>query len=180
MGGATKSLEAFIHLARCLDHIEYVHKSTLADGASPLTIENSINTEVYDFTRDESDEQDDKKISILAIQIKYQAQQISGKILLLARISFALYQLMHLWGAYIFFWVEFKNVLLEKYIMLILVIGTYQYIEIYVISAIVCICLPFYGIVQLFRVCFLKINSNRFIRLLKPKKFRPSDVKGEH
>lgn len=48
------------------------------------------------------------------------------------------------------------------------------------IAVVICIFLPFYGLVQLVRMCFLKINSNKFIRLLKPKKFRASDVKGEH
>lgn len=62
--------------------------------------------------------------------------------------------------------------------MVVLIIGTYQYLEIYVIAIVVSIFLPFYGIVQLVRMCFLRINSAKFIRMLKPKKFSAADVKG--
>lgn len=137
---------------------------------------------MFDFNNNEAaEDRDDKKVNILAIQIKYQAQQLSILLLITARLSFALYQVLHFWALYLYFWSEAQtSLLLEKYMVVVIVVGTYQYLEIYVIAIVVCIFLPFYGIVQLVRLCFLRINSAKFIRMLKPKKFRPVDVKGEH
>jgi hypothetical protein len=136
---------------------------------------------VYDFHNRSAGEGDDKRMNIIAIQIKYQAQQLNRSLLLCARLSFVLYQAMHFWALYIYFWTnESTSILFNNYIMAILVIGTYQYLEIYVIAGVICMVLPIYGSIQLVRLCFLKINSNKFIRLLKPKKYRPSDVRGEH
>lgn len=179
MSKETNKLESFLHLAYTLEHLEYVYRADLRPDQIPNSIQTSVNKEVYDFTNEDSEERDDKKVNILAIQIKYQAQHLTKLVLYTARISFVLYQAIHFWGIYLYFW-HSSNPTLQKYIMIILVIGTYQYLEIYVIAVVICIFLPFYGLVQLIRMCFLKINSNKFIRLLKPKKFRASDVKGEH
>ena len=62
--------------------------------------------------------------------------------------------------------------------MVILIIGTYQYLEIYVIIVVAIVFLPFYALVQLIKMCFNRINSHYFIKMLQPKSFKPSEIKG--
>jgi hypothetical protein len=65
----------------------------------------------------------------MAVQIKYQAQQLNIPLLITARLSFALYQALHFWALYLFFWeLERPSWLLDKYMMVVLIIGTYQYV----------------------------------------------------
>lgn len=104
MSKETKKLGSFLHLAYMLEHLEYVYRNELGPDQIPTSIETSVNKDVYDFTNEDSEERDDKKVNILAIQIKYQAQHLTKLILYSARISFTLYQAIHFWGIYLYFW----------------------------------------------------------------------------
>lgn len=66
------------------------------------------------------------------------------------------------------------------YMALILFAGTYQFLDLLTILLIVAVALPAYLIVMGIRCCSRRINSTRFIKVLKPRTFEPSQVPGDH
>jgi hypothetical protein len=64
--------------------------------------------------------------------------------------------------------------------MVVLIIGTYQYIEFYVITAFVLVAIPFYGLYRFVKYIFYYISLIKYRKAFKSKKFNANEVKGDH
>lgn len=136
---------------------------------------------VFNFNDPDESEVNDRMLNLMIAQIGRRAGYATSRIAYWNRLSFWCYILLHSWGCYIVFYLPTQpNPILDKYIVAVLIVGTYQFLDFFIILVLVAVAIPIILLVQAVRFCTQRFNSYRFIQLLKPKQFVPAEVRGDH
>lgn len=95
-------------------------------------------------------------MKVLSLDVKYYIHKSNEYLSRMYEIQFALYQVVHFWGVLLLIFYEFPEKTLQTYVTIIIVMGTYQYLEIYIIIVFLIIILPYLAIKQLYRYSVTK------------------------
>lgn len=118
-------------------------------------------------------------MKVLSLTIRYHVHQSSGQLSRLSKIQFGAYQVIHVWGVLLLIFYEFSEKSLETFVIIVVVMGTYQYLEIYILVLFFIVILPFFAIRQLYHYLLARYKAYKLDQALKSQPFHP-DLRGDH
>lgn len=114
------------------------------------------------------------------MEIKYDVLKTNWKIMLISRILFVIYTVLHVWGYIIFILDTSEPNLADYFIIAVFFLGTYQYLEIYLGIVGLAIVLPFILVYFLIKYIKKRRRATKIVRMLQGKKYNAGALKGEH
>ena len=97
----------------------------------------------------------------------------------LGHFNFGIYQLVHFWGVLLLFLADFKDENQENFVIVVIFVGTFQYMEFYVMIIFCLVIMPFWLIKNLQNYLVHKYNSYKMEQLLKSQTFDEHLIKGD-
>jgi predicted membrane protein len=125
----------------------------------------------YDF-RDPTDTDHERKMKALSYEIQNIIINSSVAINLMHRLQFLLYQLAHVFALIFLLFYDFSNDLSTKNLLIVVVlVGTYQYLEFYLFIVFLIIVLPYYFMKNIYNYAIIKYRSYKLEQSLKSERF---------
>lgn len=166
-------LQNYLELAVTLRHARRAMNRANRNIAR-TTIEATVNYLVNDFTN-ESNGNEEQALTRLSSVVVGRYSSSKGVLL-----SMLLYIVMHFWGLYLYFWtLPSENYLIDLYMAFILLIGTFQFLDLILVVLMLCIGVPIYAILEIKNWCTQRWRSTRVLRELNSRRFNPREVLGD-
>ncbi len=170
-----KNKNVFLGVANQVRHAAYF----MPDQVSATSRESHIHENICNFRNPAMTEVQDKEVKILSLEIKYDVLKQTICLKIVSRFLFIMYTILHIWGYIIFISVETPSPA-DYLIIIIIFLGTYQYLEIYLGIVGLILVLPFL-LIYLAVKAIKKRRKNKALSLrLKGQLFNPLTLKGEH
>jgi hypothetical protein len=138
--GVLQDSRTYFLIADATNHLIYVQLHELQEhmrSRVPLYIDE------YDL-RDPVNPDQERKLRVLTYDIKMMAVNLHRQRRMLNKIQFVLYQLAHFIGIAFLLFYPFESGLARAIICLVILVGTYQYIEFYLLMIFLACVLPYY------------------------------------
>jgi hypothetical protein len=121
-------------------------------------------------------------MKVLALEIKFLIQKINRSVYIFGKVQFIIYQIIHFCGILIYFkggdQSQGEDVIIT-YITIILFLGTYQYIEFYLLFVFFVLVLPFYMLRKLYVSVKLRYQIYQMQKQMRGQKYNENKVKGD-
>ena len=174
---ALKEETTFFKIAEITQHLDFVDVSQLPEhvrSRKPLYLD------THDF-RDPDNPDIESKLKMLIHEIKVAASNINRKRRRINKIQFLLYQISHFSGILFLFFYNFEADPTAKIIIgIVILIGTYQYVQFYLLMVFVAIIFPYYFARNLWRRFVQWYRAYKLEKVLLSETYSEKSMKGDH
>jgi hypothetical protein len=127
--------------------------------------------EIYDF-KEPTDTDHQKKMKNLSYEIHYILAKSSPAIRIMSRLQFLFYQIAHAFALLLLLTYDFTDSTAIKNLLIgIVLVGTYQYLEFYLLVIFLLIVLPYYSLKNFYNLAITKYRAYKLEKTLKSERF---------